>query len=448
MLYYVALFSVSALILFAFIYWSTAAHLARQTTQTIDAEIAGLAERYETDGLIGLSTQIRDRIARQQPTGTSVYLLADGRYEPIVGNLNRWPRDAIGDGGWLNFELTDARAGEGSVHMARARPFRLRGGFRLLVGRDIRELEAVQRRIVTTLAWGVGIMLLLASGGGILMSRTVVRRIETINDTSREIMSGDLSRRIPTRGSNDDFDQLAGNLNNMLERIEALMESVRRVSDNVAHDLRTPLSRLRNRLEEARAQAPDPARQRATLDAAVADADQLLSTFNAVLRIARIEAKRETATFVGVDLRSLVTDVAELYEPLAADKDQRIVTSNGDPVVINGDRDLLFQALANLVDNAVKYTPAGGTVQIHAGFDHGAARLLVEDTGPGIPQAFRDRVFQRFFRIDPSRKTPGSGLGLSLVAAVAALHDMAVGLDDARPGLRVTLRFPDLTRSR
>jgi signal transduction histidine kinase len=278
------------------------------------------------------------------------------------------------------------------------------------------------------------------------MSRTVVRRIETINDTSREIMSGDLSRRIPTRGSNDDFDQLAGNLNNMLERIEALMESVRQVSDNVAHDLKTPLSRLRNRLEEARTQAQEPAQHRATLDAAVADADQLLSTFNAVLRIARIEAKRETATFAAVDLQALVTDVAELYEPLAAGKDQRIVTSDGDPVVINGDRDLLFQALANLVDNAVKYTPARGTVQIRADFDRGAARLLVEDTGPGIPEAFRDRVFQRFFRIDPSRKTPGSGLGLSLVAAVAALHDLVVRLDDARPGLRVTLRFPDLAK--
>ncbi len=441
-LLYAVLFSVSVLFLFGFIYWSTAAYLARQTDATIEAEIKGLAERYAIGGVRGLSNVIGDRISRQQPTGSSIYLLTDASFDPLVGNLSRWPSQAQSRDGWVSFELRDQRGGgDPLVHMARARPFVLGGGYRLLVGRDIRELEEAQKRIVSTLIWGLAITLLLGLAGGVLLSRTVSRRIEIINDTSREIISGDLSRRIPTRGTDDEFDQLADNLNTMLNRIESLMESVRRVSDNIAHDLKTPLSRLRNRLEAAKLQTGNSDQQRAELEQASAEADQLLSTFNALLRIARIEAGKQHAGFTNVDLAALVTDVAELYEPLADEKKQRLVV-NTTKASCTGDRDLLFQALANLVDNAVKHTPENCEIQITLQPVEGGTNIVVSDQGPGIPQEHAEDVFQRFYRLDRSRNTPGSGLGLSLVAAVADLHKIEIQLQNLDPGLRVRLFIP------
>ncbi len=441
-LFYAALFSVSVLFLFAFIYWSTAAYLARQTDATIEAEIKGLSERYAISGVRGLSSVIGDRISRQQPTGSSIYLLTNADFDPLVGNLSRWPSQAQSQDGWVSFELRDQRrGGDPLIHMARARPFVLGGGYRLLVGRDIRDLEEAQKRIVSTLIWGLAITVLLGIAGGVLLSRTVSRRIESINDTSRDIISGDLSRRIPTRGTNDEFDQLADNLNTMLNRIESLMESVRRVSDNIAHDLKTPLSRLRNRLEAAKLQTDATGQQRAELEQASAEADQLLSTFNALLRIARIEAGKQRAGFKDVDLAALITDVAELYEPLADEKKQRLVvnTTNAN---CTGDRDLLFQAVANLVDNAVKHTPENGEIQITLRNNDSGTDIMVSDQGPGIPEEHTGHVFQRFYRLDRSRNTPGSGLGLSLVAAVAELHKIKIELHNLDPGLRVSLHMP------
>jgi len=441
-LLYAVLFSVSVLFLFAFIYWSTAAYLARQTDATIEAEIKGLAERYATSGVRGLSSVIGDRISRQQPTGSSIYLLTNAGFDPLVGNLSRWPSQAESQDGWVSFELRDQRAGgDPLIHMARARPFVLGSGYRLLVGRDIRDLEEAQRRIVSTLIWGLAITLLLGLAGGVLLSRTVSRRIESINDTSRDIISGDLSRRIPTRGTNDEFDQLADNLNTMLNRIESLMESVRRVSDNIAHDLKTPLSRLRNRLEAAKLQGATSDQQRAELEQASTEADQLLLTFNALLRIARIEAGKQRAGFKNVDLAALITDVAELYEPLADEKKQRLVVNTAS-ANYTGDRDLLFQAVANLVDNAVKHTPENGEIQITLRPTEKGTDLIVSDQGPGIPEEHTDHVFQRFYRLDRSRNTPGSGLGLSLVAAVAELHKIEIELQNLDPGLRVSLHMP------
>ena len=246
-LVYMALFAVSVLILLGFIYWSSAGYMARQADATIEAEIAGLAERYRSDGLTGLTAQIAARVSRQ-PGGSSIDLLADRRRNPLVGNLNRWPKVATSEDGWLNFPLEGSGPESGSVHRARARPFRLQGGFHLLVGRDLHELEAAQNHIINALVWGLAITAGLALVGGAMMTRSMVRRIDAINQTSRQIMSGDLSRRIPTDHSGDDFDVLTGNLNAMLDQIEFLMEEVRRVSDNIAHDLRTPLTRLRNSL--------------------------------------------------------------------------------------------------------------------------------------------------------------------------------------------------------
>ncbi|MGB5834355.1 MAG: HAMP domain-containing sensor histidine kinase, partial [Thiohalocapsa sp.] len=296
------------------------------------------------------------------------------------------------------------------------------------------------------LGWGLAITAALALFGSWLMSAGVVRRIEAINEVSREIMDGDLSRRVPGDGSDDEFDQLAVNLNRMLARIEALMASVRQVSDNIAHDLRTPLSRLHTKLSQLR-DTDLPAESAAEVDGAINDAEELLSAFNGLLRIARVEAGSRRAAFADLDLVPLLQDVAELYEPLSADKGQvlevnPVLSSRqcaGDALRVHGDRDLLFQAVANLLDNAIKYTPDGGHIKLCAKSVEKTCEIGVSDSGPGIPAELRNKVLQRFYRVDESRSAPGHGLGLSLVQATAKLHGAGLRLEDASPGLRVVL---------
>jgi signal transduction histidine kinase len=441
----------SVVVLLGFIYWSTAGYMARQTDATIEAEIQGLAEQYRRRGLSGLTTLLAQRSAKR-PTGAGVYLLADTEYRPLVGNIDAWPDVEPDRDGWIDFRLrdaVDAGAALGQEHAARGKVFRLRGGLRLLVGRDVRELAATRGLIRDALGWGLAMTVALALAGGWLMSAGVVRRIEGVNQVGREIMEGDLSRRIPTDGSGDEFDQLAVNLNRMLGRIEALMASVRQVSDNIAHDLRTPLSRLHTKLSQLRDTDLGPGAAEG-IDEAIADAEELLGAFNALLRIARVESGSRRAAFADLDPVVLLHDVAELYDPLAADKAQQIqVAAPTDPSLalrVHGDRDLLFQALANLVDNAIKYTPPGGSVHLAAEAWHsGGVVLSVADSGPGIPPELRGKVLQRFYRIDASRSAPGHGLGLSLVQAVAQLHGATLELDDAAPGLRVTLGLPAAT---
>lgn len=440
-LLYVLLLGVSVAILLGFIHWSTAGYMARQTDETIAADINGLAEQYRRRGVSGLTTLIAERVAAD-PVGATVYLLADSNARPLVGNLDAWPDREPDAAGWIDFRVrprgVDGRADERG---ARAQVFALRGGYRLLVGRDIRELAALRRLLGDALAWGLAMTAGLALAGGWLMSAGVARRLEAVNQVSRRIMDGDLSRRVPTTGSGDDFDQLAENLNSMLARIEALMASVRQVSDNIAHDLRTPLTRLRQRLEGLRGSD-----EIAEIDAAIADADELLATFNALLRIARLESGSRRAGFADLDPAGLLADLAELYEPLAAEQGLTLTVAPaaGPPMLLHGDRDLLFQALANLVDNAIKYTPAGGSVLLSLARGAEGVEIRIADTGPGIPEPLRGRVFERFFRLDDSRAAPGNGLGLSLVAAVAQLHGARIALEDTRPppGLTARLVFP------
>jgi signal transduction histidine kinase len=439
-LLYMLLFSTSVLVLLGFIYWSTVSYISAQTDETIDIEILDLTERYRNAGLAGLTQLLSERLSRR-PAGASVYLLTDKDLSPLVGNLDRWPLGAEIQSGWLEFMLENA-GDSTATHRARARVFRLSGGFILLVGRDIHDLEVTKHRIVATLLWGLGIMLVLGGIGSVMMGRSTLRRIEAINETCREIMSGDLSRRVPSRNTGDDFDVLADNLNNMLSQIESLMESVRQVSDNIAHDLRTPLARLRNRLEELSLDVKQPDASRVTLEQALEEADGLLNTFNALLRIARIESHESSTDFAPIDINELVRDVMELYEPLAEEKGLRLSAELEARPVFTGDRDLLFQAIANLLDNAIKYTPAHGEIRCSLLPDDGGARLLLSDNGPGIPADQRDKVFQRFFRLEQSRTTPGNGLGMSLVQAVMQLHHLTIELQDNRPGLTVIIRFP------
>ena len=441
---YMALFGGSVLVLMLFIYWATAAYMARQSDAVIEAEIGGLAERYELMGLAGVMSLINDRLSRQ-PTGLSVYLLATEDYTRLVGNLDRWPAAPADAQGWINFQLSNAEGDRGVVHEARARRFALSGGFHLLVGRDIAPLVEARERIAVTLVWGLGLTLVLGGLGGWWISRRMAYRIETINRASREIMSGDLSRRMPLQGTDDELDRLAGNLNQMLDRIQTLMDDVRRVSDNIAHDLRTPLGRLHNQLDRVSAEVQAAGLDTTGVDQALSESEGLLATFNALLRIARIEAAHGAEGFAPVDMADLVRDVAEYYEPLAEARGQTLTVQAVAEVRMLGDRDLLFQALANLLDNAVKYTPRAGRVRLELQrIADTRAQLTVSDTGPGIPAAARDQIFQRFFRLEASRSTPGSGLGLSLVDAVTRLHGIDVRIADNAPGSRFVLEFETL----
>ena len=449
-LLYMVVFATSVFILLAFIYWRTAGFMTAQTDETIEAEIAGLAEQYRSGGVNGLITIIRERVARD-PNAKSIYLLTTDDSLKLAGNLETWPDGSrSSESGWINFTLNEAVGWRGPERLARARIFEVQGGLRLLVGRDVDDLTNLKKLIEGAINWGMGITLALALLGGFLMSRSTTRRIEVINNTSRRIMNGHLSLRIPTRDTDDDFDQLADNLNQMLDRIVYLMEGIRHVSDNIAHDLRTPLTRLRNQLENTLITVDnDEAREH--VGRAVAEADQLLATFNALLRIARLETRGgSTANMKEVALDELVTDACELYEALSEDKEQDFRQSLEPGVMVEGDRDLLFQMVSNLIDNAIKYTPEEGRIDVVVRLDGADAVFEVRDSGMGIPDDEKDQVFQRFYRVSKSRSLPGNGLGLSLVNAVAEIHQGQILLsdtwpDESKPGLAVTVRIPAYT---
>lgn len=434
-LIYAALFGASVLVLLAFIYWSTAGYMTRQTEAAIEAEIGTFAERYRSTGILGLRDLIEERLG----SDASLYLLTDPAYRPLVGNIVSWPRHPDGKDGWFEFQL---HRDDDVVQLALAQTFTLRGHFHLLVGRDVRALTRTKRLITRTLAWGLGLTALLALAGGALMSRSTARRIEAIHGTGLEIMrGGDLSRRIPRDGSRDDFDRLAAHLNEMLDRMGASMDEVREVTDNIAHDLRTPLSRLRNQLEMLRERPGEDAT--VAVDAAIEEADRLLATFNALLRIARIESGVLRSGFGEVDLTVLLRDLAELYEPAASEKGQRITVELPPQARVSGDRDLLVQAFANLLDNAIKYSSEDANVTVRVEQrPAGPTCVVVSDTGPGIPAGEREAVKRRFYRGESSRTTAGSGLGLSLVDAVARLHRAELELGGDGRGLEVRWCFP------
>lgn len=439
-LVFVLVFAVSAALLIGFIYVSTSSFMAAQTDETLVAEITGLEEQYRQRGLPGLRQIIIERSSRSE---SSLYLLANADLSRIAGNLLVWPADAEREpNGYMNFAY-DRQVVDGiEKRLVRARQFRLAGNFYLLVGRDVAERRGVEDLITDALLWAGALTLALGLVGGFLISRNMMRRIDAINRTSRDIIDGDLSRRVPVTGIGDEFDELATNLNDMLDQISRLMAGMREVSDNIAHDLRTPLNRLRSRLEVTLMKPQGDTEYRDALEQAISDADSLISTFNSLLLITRAESGVLRENFAEVDLAAIVRDMSELYEPVAEANVIAFRAISGPPVMCRGDRSLISQALGNMIDNAIKYTPAGGAVSVWVQRGADRAALCVRDNGPGIPLADRERVLQRFVRLEASRNTPGSGLGLSLVAAVAQLHEGTLELDDASPGLIASLVLP------
>lgn len=435
-LFYTFLFMLSSALLSLFLYWSTVGVLLRETDATLKAEITGLAEQYIEHGLDRLVQVIVHRI-RSDQSGEMLYLFATRDNQPLAGNLLEWPHLESEGEGWVEF---DHRRSDGREVPARARVYLLRDGLHLLVGREIGHLHQLQQTFNRALLLGVGLVLVLATAGGMLMSSRVLQRVGAFTAATDDIMAGQLNRRLEIRGSGDEFDALALRVNHMLDRLEALVAAVRHVADNIAHDLRTPLTRLRNRIELTAQTAP--ADLRAELATAVVDADALLTTFAALLRIARIESGSYGAEFAAVDLSALAADAHELYLGIAQDRRLAFTLDAAGGLQVHGDRNLLFQALTNLLDNAIKYTPADGSVSVSMQRRAAAVEIDVRDSGPGIAAADHARVTQRFTRLDQSRSLPGSGLGLSLVKAVADLHGGQLIFIDNQPGLTVRLCIP------
>jgi signal transduction histidine kinase len=431
------IFGASALVLIGVVWWATLGYLEQQTNATIEAEVTGLVEQYSRRGPDGLQAVIRGRAAVN--TGLlTVYLYADRDRRPLAGNLTAWPAGRVDADGWYSFPVI-AQGGR-RIGM-RGRIVMLRDGQGLLVAQDQSRLEGTRSLINKASFWALGGGLLLALLGGFLMSSSVMGRIDAINRASREIMTGRLHRRMPLRGVNDEFDQLSENLNAMLDRIDSLIDGVKSVADNIAHDLRTPLTRLRGRLENLTVRPGLDNELRDELNLAMSEADHLLATFRALLRIARIESGTHDREWADVDLHPLLQDAWELYQAVGEEKDIAIHLG---PVAgqLRGDRDLLFQALCNLLDNAIKYSPAGSQVTLEATGTADGFSISVGDRGPGIPEAERDKVLDRFYRSASVAGVPGSGLGLSLVNAIAHHHGGQLVLTDNGPGLRATLRLP------
>ncbi len=438
---YLLVFALSAGALLGYVYWQTMKLLDEQAEATIAAEVQGIAEQYALNGAPGVMAVIKGRSTLD--TG-GLYLLTTPVGKRMAGNLRALPTVALTRPGWIEFAFGVETPGGLAEHRARAYYTRLKGGYHLIIGRDIQQLRQFGSIIRNTLIWALGFTGLLGVGGGLLLSRNFLRRIEAITATVRSIRAGRLARRVPVDGSGDELDRLAAALNDMLDQIERLMKGMREVSSNIAHDLRTPLNRLRAQAEDA-LRSSDPREHKKALETTIARADELLKTFNALLFIARAEAGQGAAGFDETDLSAVAREVAELYQPLVEEEGGRFSLDAPAPALLNADRQLIAQALVNLLDNAMKYgrkDDAPPELEMSVRDDGDVVSLTVADRGPGIPQDQSEHVKDRFVRLDESRSMPGSGLGLSLVSSIARLHGGELALTDNAPGLRAILRLP------
>ncbi|HEY8246736.1 MAG TPA: HAMP domain-containing sensor histidine kinase [Hyphomicrobium sp.] len=423
--------------------WQTNRVLTRQVLSTLQAE-AGLLKAEAQSG--DRAALVRAVEARSRPGGPGLYYLADQSGTKLAGNLSRLPPEIMGSaaGGVFRY-APDVQSN--SEHLAVAVPVDIGGGDRLIVGRDVDEQRRFASEMGTVYFLALGFLTLGGLVAGFAVSRVALKRIETINVTARSIMAGDMTRRIAVTGNGDEFDVLATNLNAMLERIEALMSGLREVSDNIAHDLKTPLSRLRNSAEAALRETGADA-YREGLEHTIEKADELIKTFNSLLLVARLEAGALEENAERFDVGRAVRDVAELYEPVADERGMALAVNVEAGPQLTGNRQLVVQAVANLIENAIKYSgkPAraetGAAISIDLRNRADAIEIAVADNGPGIAPEDRERVLKRFVRLEKSRTEPGTGLGLSLVQAVARLHAGSVHLEDNRPGLRVVLTLP------
>jgi signal transduction histidine kinase len=449
-LVYLLLFALFAASLLAFFAWNTRRLITEQITTTVNSEVSELHELYLRRGLNGLTWTIARRALRP---GANLYLITAPNGVALEGgNISALSPGVMATNGWSETWYRRLDEGDNTEHRALVKVTELTNGFRLLIGRDLEERRRLFGIVAKGTQWSVLVVIVLGICGGVFVSRRVLQRIDAMTGTAQRIMAGDLTGRLPVGRSGDELDRLAGNLNAMLERIEALMNGLKEVSDNIAHDLKTPLTRLRNRAEEALARSGSEADYRAALERTIEESDGLIRTFNALLMIARAESGQARGNMDDFDAADVANGIHELYEPLAED-DGMMLTVKASAVPVHGNRELISQALANLVENAIKYGKPSAAAQplgvkaareivIEARREGDQALLSVTDHGPGIPEADRKHAIERFVRLEASRTMPGSGLGLSLASAVATLHGGELRLGDAHPGLVATLVLP------
>jgi signal transduction histidine kinase len=454
-LVYLFLFALFAASLLGFFAWNTRHLITEQITATVNAETGEVSDIFARRGLRGLVLTIENRALRP---GANLYLVTTPAGQAVAGNVGSLSPGVMATTGWSETAYRRLDDQDSTNHFALVKVTELSSGFRLLIGHDLEERRRLFGIVAQAAQWSVLIVVVLGLGGGIFVARRVLRRIDAMTGTTQRIMAGDLSGRLPVGRSGDELDRLARNLNAMLERIEALMMGLKEVSDNIAHDLKTPLTRLRNRAEEALAKSRTEAEYRSALERTIEESDGLIRTFNALLMIARAESGQARGNMDDFDAADVAWGIHELYEPLAED-DGMTLRVRVESAPLHGNRELISQALANLVENAIKYGKPDGTVQplaptaeadrkeilIEAKRVGDRVLLSVADHGPGIPVADRKHAVERFVRLEASRTLPGSGLGLSLASAVATLHGGDLRLDDAHPGLIATLAIPALS---
>jgi signal transduction histidine kinase len=455
---YLLLFALFAASLLGYFAWNTRRLINEQIMTTVNAEVGEINNIYARRGLLGLGRTIGNRALRP---GANLYLVTAPNGQAVGGNIESLAPGVMATTGWSETSYRRLEDQDTADHRALVNVTELSNGFRLLIGRDLEERRRLFGIVAQAAQWSLLIVVVLGLGGGIFVARRVLRRIDAMTGTTQRIMAGDLSGRLPVGRSGDELDRLAENLNAMLERIEALMVGLKEVSDNIAHDLKTPLTRLRNRAEEALAKASNEAEYRAALERTIEESDGLIRTFNALLMIARAESGQARGNMDDFDAADVAQGIHELYEPLAEDNGLTLRVKT-EPARLHGNRELISQALANLVENAIKYGQPAPALQplsaeataaetaasnakdilIEARRDGDQVLLSVTDRGPGIPEADRGHAVERFVRLEASRTQPGSGLGLSLASAVATLHGGALKLEDAQPGFRATLAIP------
>jgi signal transduction histidine kinase len=454
---YLLLFALFAASLLGYFAWNTRRLITEQITSTVNAETGEISDIFGRRGLRGLVFTIENRALRP---GANLYLVTTPNGQAVAGNVGSLAPGVMATSGWSETAYRRLDEQDAADHRALVRVTELSSGFRLLIGRDLEERRRLFGIVAKAAQWSLLIVIVLGLGGGIFVARRVLRRIDAMTGTTQRIMAGDLSGRLPVGRSGDELDRLAENLNAMLERIEALMMGLKEVSDNIAHDLKTPLTRLRNRAEEALAKSGSETEYRVALERTIEESDGLIRTFNALLMIARAESGQARGNMDDFDAADVANGIQELYEPLAEDGGMTLRVKT-QPAPLHGNRELISQALANLVENAIKYgkpvpapQPLGADavagadskeILIEARRDGDQVLLSVTDHGPGIPEADRKHAVERFVRLEASRTQPGSGLGLSLASAVATLHGGDLRLADAHPGLSATLAIPART---
>jgi signal transduction histidine kinase len=451
---YLLLFALFAASLLGYFAWNTRRLITEQITSIVNVETGELDDIFDRRGLHRLVLTIENRALRP---GANLYLVTTPNGEAIAGNVGALAAGVMATTGWSETAYRRFDDQDNADHRALVRVTQLSGGFRLLIGRDLEERKRLLGIVANAAQWSLVIVVVLGLGGGVFVGRRVLRRIDAMTGTTQTIMAGDLSGRLPVGRSGDELDRLAENLNAMLERIEALMIGLKEVSDNIAHDLKTPLTRLRNRAEEALASSGSDSEYRHALERTIEESDGLIRTFNALLMIARAESGQARGNMDDFDAAEVANGIHELYEPLA-EEDGMSLRVKAVSTPLHGNRELISQALANLVENAIKYgKPAPSAQPLSAGAaestdsreiliearrDGNQVLLSVTDHGPGIPEADRKHAVERFVRLEASRTQPGSGLGLSLASAVATLHGGELRLADAHPGLTATLVIP------